>query len=61
MKEMVEFAYVFTNDKGDDEKRVFVRKNSDEGLSADTLCEAFVDFMESAGFSVDNVYDYFEE
>ena len=58
---MVEFAYVFTNDEGDDEKRVFVRKQDKYGLNSNDLCEAFVDFMESAGFSVDNIYNYFSE
>ena len=61
MNETVEFSYWFTDEHGNDEKRVIVRKQSAEGLDTNTLCEAFEDFMESAGFSVDNVYDYFND
>jgi len=31
------------------------------GLVVDEVCEAFVQFMESVGFSVDQVLSYFEE
>lgn len=59
--ESIEFVYSFTNeDKPDDLKRVIIRK-SDEGLCATDICDAFVDFMTSAGFSEQNIYDYFNE
>ena len=61
MNETVEFSYWITDEHGDDEKRVIVRKHDEDGLNANTLCEAFVDFMEAAGFSTDNIYDYFNE
>lgn len=59
--ESIEFVYSFTNeDKPDDLKRVIIRK-SDEGLCDTDLCDAFVDFMTSAGFAEQNIYDYFHE
>lgn len=61
MNEMIEFVYTFSDERDDDTKRVIIRKQSKDGLTADTLCEAFVDLMESAGFCVDNVYKYFNE
>lgn len=33
----------------------------DNGLRADEVCENFVDFMESAGFSIEQIFDYFRE
>ena len=59
--ESIEFVYSFTDqDKPDDLKRVIIRK-SDDGLDANDICEDFVDFMVAAGFSEQNVYDYFNE
>ena len=59
MNETVEFSYWFSDGRGNDEKRVTFRKQNEEGLEVDTLCEAFVDFMVSSGFSEQSVYDYF--
>ena len=33
----------------------------DSGLRVDEVCENFVDFMESAGFSIDQIMNYFRE
>ena len=63
MKEAVEFAYHYQGDETDaDMKELHVVKSAhDDGLNASDLCEAFVDFMVSAGFSKQSVLDYFTE
>lgn len=59
MMEVVEFSYLF-DDEGDS-KRVVIKKEDKDGLNGADLCDAFVDFMTSAGFSEQNIYDYFKE
>jgi len=60
MMEMIEFMYNFSDDHDRDTKRVIIRKQSEDGLTCDELCEAFIDFMEAAGFNTDCVYEYFD-
>lgn len=57
--EVVEFSYLF--DYEGDSKRVVIKKEDKDGLNGTDLCDAFVDFMTSAGFSEQNIYDYFKE
>lgn len=59
MMEVVEFSYLF--DEDGDSKRVVIKKEDKDGLNGNDLCDAFVDFMTSAGFSEQNIYDYFKE
>lgn len=62
MNEVIEFIYMFdANEKGEDSKHIVMRKGNDLGVHADEICEMFVDFMRSAGFSEQNIYDYFKE
>ena len=61
MNEMIEFCYTYSDERDEDVKRVIIRKQAKDGLNGDTICEAFVDLMESAGFCLDNVYRYFKE
>lgn len=61
MRESVEFNYVYRDDDDEDCKEIRVIKRHKDSLTCEELCEAFVDFMESAGFSISNVYEFFEE
>lgn len=59
--ERVDFNYRF--DDVTDQK-VVARTLTDkdgEGITCSDVCEAFVDFMVSAGFAEHNIYDYFAE
>lgn len=56
--EMIEFKYCFKD--GDDEvKEIKICKRNEEGLHDYDVCEAFMDFMQSVGFSEENVFKYF--
>ena len=59
--ETIEFRYVFREGNEDNESvhEVESVKRAKNGLSCDKICEMFVDFMISAGFSEDNILDYF--
>ena len=56
--ENITFSYNFDNDG--DEKEVILTKNAD-GLHDYDICEMFVNFMNSVGFSEDNVFRYFQK
>ena len=59
MSEIVEFRYQFRTDE--EVKEINIQRSAEEeGLNCQQLCEAFVDLMESAGFSIDNVYAFFQ-
>lgn len=60
--ERIQFSYEFRdNDQdGDDTKEVF-RTIKKDGLGCAEVCEAFVDFMTSAGYSEENIIDYFNQ
>ena len=59
MKEIVEFSYYFESDGSEGKEVNIYRKAHEDGLTVDTLCEAFLEFMESSGFSESQVYKYF--
>jgi len=63
--ERIEFKYEFGSeaDKSFNTHRVEsnMTDRDDCGLKIDEVCENFVDFMESAGFSVDQVFNYFRK
>ena len=60
INERVEFSYSFHD--SDDGSTHFVRSSKErDSIRADELCEMFLDFMKSAGYSEDNVFDYFSE
>ena len=58
--ERIEFSYVF-RDGDEDEKMVTTSKCDENGLCATDICDMFLDFMRSAGFSEKNVFDFFKE
>ena len=61
MNETIEFVYIFTNGDGD-EKRVIIRRNAgDVGININDLCDAFIDFATSAGFTENMIFEYFKE
>lgn len=61
--EHIKFIY----ERGDDSNSVFnsqriensLADKDDCGLTIDEVCEQFISFMESSGFSVDQVINYF--
>ena len=63
--EHIVFKYEFgsESDKGFNTHNVesSMADRDDCGLRVDEVCENFVQFMESVGFSVDQVFDYFRE
>lgn len=63
--EHIEFKYEFgrESDRGFNTHRVesSMVDRDDCGLRADEVCENFVQFMESAGFSVDQIMNYFRK
>lgn len=58
--ERIEFSYVF-RDGDEDEKMVTTTKRNEDGLCATDVCEMFLDFMKSVGFSEKNIFDFFRE
>ena len=57
--ERIEFNYVYHDEDGE-EKTVTHSKRSDDIHDYD-ICEMFLDFMRSVGFSEENVFRYFRE
>lgn len=58
--EEIKFSFKFDGEGMMMDKKVIVECKNEDGLSVPDVCEAFVEFMESAGFSVDNIYEYFQ-
>ena len=59
-REEIKFSYSFC-DKDSGTAHTVTTTKCKESTTVDELCEMFVDFMESAGFCIDNVYKYFNE
>ena len=60
--ETVEFKYCFKDDDDDnDSKQVCVMKRNENGVLDEDICEMFLDFMSSAGYSLENVFNFFRE
>ena len=57
--ENIEFRYCFKDD--DEVKEINVGKKAKDGLHDYEVCEMFLDFMRSVGFSEENIYKYFQE
>ncbi len=57
--EHIEFRYFF--DENDEEREITAKKHSEGGLRDYEVCEMFLDFMRSIGFSEENVFKYFNE
>lgn len=58
--EYIEFSYCFS-DKEDGIKHQIRSSRRKESVRADELCEMFLDFMRSAGYSENNVWDFFKQ
>jgi hypothetical protein len=58
--ERIEFNYVF-RDGDNEEKLITVSKREEDGLRDYDICEMFMDFMRSVGFSEVNIHNYFNE
>ena len=58
--EHIDFNYVFSDDDKE-EKSIHVGKCNEDGLHDYEVCEMFLDFMRSIGFSEENIYKYFQE
>lgn len=56
--EQIEFRYVLT-DGENESKEVRTFKKGEDGLLDHEVCEMFLDFMNSVGFSEDNVFRFF--
>ena len=62
--ESVTFTYQIDDDPNSEysnSKNVIITREAEGGLNAQDLCEAFEEFMTSAGFSEQSIYDYFNE
>jgi len=61
--EHIEFTYGFKDEEFGTYKEVkMMRKdNNGNGLTDSEVCEAFMDFMVSAGYSVESVEAYFRD
>lgn len=55
--ENIEFRYCFKDDN--EAKEINACKKAEDGLHDYEVCEIFLDFMMSVGFSEQNVRDYF--
>ena len=58
--ERIELNYVFRDESGE-EKMITQSKRDENGIHDYDVCEMFLDFMRSVGFSEENVYRYFQE
>ena len=58
--ERIELNYCY-RDENDEETIVTISKRNEDGLHDYDVCEMFVDFMNSVGFSEENVFRYFNE
>ena len=63
--ERIEFKYEFGSESSTSFNTHHVESDmtdrDDCGLRTDEICEHFVEFMESIGFSIDQVFNYFRE
>ena len=55
--ETVEFKYCYKD--GEETKEIHICKKNEAGLHDYDVCEMFLDFMQSVGFSEENVFKYF--
>ena len=58
--EYIEFSYCF-NDRDDGTEHTVRSCKRKDCITADELCEMFLSFVESAGYSTENVFNYFTE
>ena len=60
--EKIKFVYEFNesdNKEMTDTKKIVVNREAENGLSDSAVCEMFLDFMNSIGYSEENVFGYF--
>ena len=59
MMEGIEFKYSFKD--GNEAKEIYVNKKDETGIHDYEVCDMFLDFMRSVGFSEENISKYFNE
>ena len=59
--ERIEISYQFNDHDDGEEKMVCASKRSEDSLRDTEICEMFLDFMKSVGFSEENITKYFAE
>lgn len=60
--ERIQFSYEFRNsDQNEDDVKEVFRTIRKDILDCAEVCDAFVDFMTSSGYSEESIYDYFRE
>ena len=59
--EKIKFIYEFSDPDIKDTKTVVLHREDTDGLTDTSVCEMFVDFMNSVGYSENNVFNYFNE
>ena len=57
--ENIEFRYCFKD--GDEVKEINISRKAEDGFHDYEVCEMFLDFIRSVGFSEENIYKYFQE
>lgn len=57
--ETIEMKYTFNADG--DTRKIKVAKYDEDGLHDANVCEMFMDFMQSVGFSEENILKYFRD
>lgn len=60
--EKIKFIYEFSdpeNKEMTDVKKIVTYRESESGLFDPDVCEMFMDFMKSVGYSEDNIFSYF--
>ena len=60
VNERVRFSYTFT-DEDDGMVHKIVSLKDKDSITATEVCEMFLDFMRAAGYSEDNVFNYFNK
>lgn len=56
--EKIHFSYSF-KDEGHSERVVDLGRSEEDGIYCDDVCELFLDFMKSVGYSEENIYEFF--
>lgn len=59
--ERIKFTYTFADEKDGHLKEIHCTKENENGIIDADICEMFLDFMNSVGFSEDNVFRFFKE
>lgn len=56
--EEIKFCYKF-NDEGEEHK-IVSKRESENGVTMEQCCAMFIDFMETCGYDLEQVFNYFK-